>query len=97
VTAGEHDDGTRPEILGNDVKIGDQHRRLLFGSQWVRRADEDKRWLGQPTECEQCADVGVVGDDDPVVDCGMVEDLIVWRITQTDIANSHGVVTLSSQ
>jgi len=47
-------------------------------------------WMS--TDCQQRAEVGVVGDDHPIVDQRSVEDLVVRGVLQPEITNGDGVV-----
>lgn len=44
---------------------------------------------------QQCTEVGVVGDDDPVVVYGVVQNLVVR--CEAEVANRHCVVPLRCQ
>jgi hypothetical protein len=97
MTAGEHCDRAGYQVVGDRVEVAEDHPGLFVGFDWIGRSEQDEGRAVQFPVGQQCSEVGVFGDDHLFVGDRVVEDVFVGRISESDLANGNGVVTVCTE
>lgn len=97
MTAGEDDDRTSLQVLSHGPEVRQEQRRLLVGRERIGRTNQDERRLREPTERKKRTEVCVVGDDDPLLRCRPIQDLVVRRIAEPEVPYRYGLMAGGAQ
>ena len=93
----EDDHGSLAEWISDAGQVGEEERDLGLGPPLRGASEEDDRRLSLLPQGEQCAEVGVCGDDDALFGRGPLEDLLVAGLVHAVVAHVGRIVARVAQ